>query len=263
MKRVSFVVGSVAVGLILAGCSAPATAPAPASAPAPMPSAVQKTPTLADAAPGAEVDKKALGDLLASGAKSMRTGHMEMTIKATAGGQGFTMTMKGDVDNTDPAKPRAAVAVDGPMKMDMVMDGETYYMMIPLLGKDWYTASKAELEKMGGSSIPNPEDQFSQARQIAEQAQKVVYVGEETVGGTSTKHYTFTVPLSAVSGTSVPASVAAQTVPYDVYLDAQGVVRKTAFSLTEPAMTGEVLLTKINEPVTITIPTGAKPFPNR
>lgn len=256
MKRVPLVAGALVAGMLFAGCSAPATTPA--TAPAPASTAAQK-PALGNAVPGSEVDKQALASFVTAGVKSMKTSHMSVVSKVTMSGKAVTVKMDGDIDLSDPARPRAAVTMDLMAKMEMVMDGEDYYIRMAALGPDWMKTTKAELSKSSSSSSIDFADQMNLTSEYVMKAEKAVYVGEETVDGVKTKRYTLTMPAADLLGASGMTS-AVSSVPFDMYLDAQGVIRKTHFALADPETTADVLVTKVNQPVSITVPTGAKPF---
>lgn len=268
---------SLAAAALLAGCSAP-TATTPASTvPSAHPStsaAPQASPTTAQAdasgasldsaTPGQEVDKDALAARMAEGVKTVKSMHMESVTTGQVGGNPVDVTLRGDVDTSDPDSTRGSLTMSGAIEMEAVVDGADYYLKLPMLGPDWFKASADDLGQ-AGSGVPNPADQTRQQREVAAAASKAVYNGEETIDGVATKHYTLTVPRDkAFSGQNATASPGKATeIPVEVYLDAQGVLRRMIVVVDEPAVTVTTDMSRFNEPVTITVPTDAKPLPGR
>ena len=260
LVKLSTVGLALAAALLITGCSGAPTTPAPTSA---SPSAAA-TPTATTLAPGAAVDKAALSTQLDEAQKSLTSLHLVMTTKATAAGQSFDVGMTGDLDVSDKANPRGALTLTGPMAMEMVLDsGEVYYIKMAMLGDQWFKATK---EDLGTASI-DPASQVNSYSTFLAKADKVVYVGEEQVEGAATKHYTLSVPKAALAGAAASAtpapSAAAETVPVELYVTEKGLVKKVSMAMTEPVMTMDIVMSKFNEPVTITIPTDAQPFPKR
>jgi len=83
----------------------------------------------------------------------------------------------------------------------------------------------------------------------------------------ATKHYLLTMDGSALAslGTGATAAPTTATIPYDMWVDGNSLMRKFAVTLKQDSgdfsMTG--VISKINEPVSIEIPTDAKPFPGQ
>lgn len=249
---------SCAAALLLAGCSAPAPAPAPAgtTAPGTTASSTPAAPAASGLVPGAEVDKAALSQELEAAQKNIKTLHMEMTTKANAAGTDFTMGMSGDMDVSNPAAPKGRLALTGPIAMEMIMDGgDIFYIKMPLLGEGWYKATQEEL----GAQVPDAAEQTNLYREFLTKAEKVTYVGEETVDGEKTRHYTLLVPTSTVS-----KDAAGDTpVPVSLYVNEQGWVKRTQLELADPVMSLDLTMSKFNEPVAVEIPADAQPFPKR
>lgn len=253
---------ALAGALVLAGCSAAPSNPAPTGAASSAPTSAAATPTPTAPATGATVDKAALTKQLEDAQASLNSVHMAMNTKASVSGMSFDVAMVGDMDVRDKANPRGSLSMTGPMPLEMIMDaGGVYYIKTAALGNQWYKATKDDL----GSGVPDPAGQASGYTELLKSADKVVFVGEETIEDTPTKHYTLSVPKSSASvpGASAAPSASGEMIPVELYVTAQNYVKKFTMTMTDPVVATDVVLSKFNEPVTITIPTDAQPFPKR
>ncbi len=264
LTKTRLLAAGLAAAVLASGCTAaPSTTTAPTTAGATA-SMAPASAGPADARPGADVDATALLDQVGTAAAAMKSTHLELKTTGAMSGQSFSMNMSGDLDLSDPAQPRSSMTMSGLLEMSMVVDAGVYYLKLPALGDGWYKATKAQLEQAGGGAIPDAAEQAKQYEFLDGKVERAVYVGEENVGGVATRHYTLSVRQAAITGvtpTASPSASAVETVPYELFVDAQGFVRRTLVTTTDPQLTIEVLLTAINQPVTITAPANAQEFP--
>lgn len=241
--------------LLVAGCSAPA--PAPAQAGSTAAATTPAAPATPKRAPGSEVDKATLAAELDAAAKNLTSMHMDMQSKTSAAGMTIDIGMTGDLDVTNRETPKGKISMTGFVPMDMVMDGtDVVYMKTPMLGEGWFKATHAEL----GADVPDAAEQTNLYKDFLGKADKVTYIGEETVEGEKTDRYTLMVPtkdLADGAGGDTPA-------PVELYVNQQGWVKKMQVNLTDPVnMSLDMVMSKFNEPITLEIPTDAQPIPKR
>lgn len=194
----------------------------------------------------------------AAGAKTQSKQSARASFKATFTGGQLSGTMTGDGAF---AKRKGHLTLDmsglsggtfGNGKAELIFDGLVYYMKLPpgmvptiLGGKQWF---KIDLAKLGNQTGLNLE-QLSQLNQsdpsqaldfLRGAAKDFQRVGTEQVRGTQTTHYKGDVDLAKVA-LDAPADVklvyrqllqqsAQKTVPMDVWVDGDGLVRRVRFT---------------------------------
>lgn len=277
--------GTLTAAVLLAGCSSPTTSPtsAPssgASSPAasasakPSSSSTSAAGTGAAAAvdqakPGDKVDAKALSDAMVAGQESVKTAVTTMKSKGKVQGVDVDLDTNAQVDMSDRNRVKMHLTLSK-MNVEAIMDGKDMYVKMPLLGEGWYKGTEADLGADGMGQMPTADQMTGQAQQLADSIREASFVGEETIDGVQTRHYKLMVErdkivdkaASAIPSASASASStssASALVPVDVWLDDKHVTRRSSSSI--DGSTTQVDVSKVNEPVSITIPTDAKPFP--
>lgn len=251
MKPVHPLVIGAAALILATGCSAPGTVTSTA-----VPAASTAAPAPASPASGQEVDKNQLLEDLAAASNRATTYAMEMTLKGTAAGQDVSGTINALVDQTDKANPRMKYSMDlGGMAMEMIMVDGNSYVKMALLGDTWM---KMTAEQMAQAGVDTPGVGASSGLEAARDSiQKVVFLGEEEVGGHATRHYRATVDAAAfdqMGGSGL--EIEGETFDYDLWVDADNLMRR--FSMTGQAEGSPLQMTatfdKWGEPVSIEAP---------
>lgn len=257
------VLSAALAALLITGCSAPTTVSAPASTAAGGPAATTSAPTSAPAG-GQEVDKTALLQQVAQAQAFVKTSTTTMDGITTTAGKTTPIKSVIVADRTDPKHLVAKTTMSAAgADINMIIDGDTYYMQ---MGGAWFKLTKASIET-SGVSVPDVTDQSTALKDMAAKVQKIVFVGDESVDGVATKHYLLTLDGSALSSLATGATAAptTTTIPYDMWVDGNSIMRKFAMTLKQDSgdfsMTG--VMSKINESVSIAIPTNAQPFPGQ
>lgn len=252
--------GVALLALALTGCSASApaatsgTAATSGAAAAPVTAAAPSTSSASQ--PDADA-KRALIESLQAGASKVKTKKTTTVMTMKVSGKEITIKASGSVDQTDPKRVKAALKTDmGGGSLNVVVDGTTLYTN---LGGQWYKSTKTRT----GVEQYVPGDPSAQIAKLASSIKTVTPAGEESIDGTATKHYVMTLDgaaLSALSGRNSGGSATTKDMTYDAWVDPSGVIRKYAATMPGVgSMSGTV--SAINEPVTIDIPTNAKPMP--
>lgn len=246
--------------LLVTGCTAPTTVSAPA------PTAATTSPAAPASAPagGQEVDKTALLQSMAEAQAGVKTSTTNMEGSTTTAGKTTPIksVIVADRTNADHVVAKTTMSAAG-ADINMIIDGDTYYM---LMGGAWFKLNKASIET-SGVSVPDVTDQSAALKDMAAKVQKIVLVGDESVDGVATKHYLLTLDGSALSSlaTGATAAPATATIPYDMWVDGNSIMRKFAMTLKQDSgdfsMSGAI--SKINESVSIEIPANAQPFPGQ
>lgn len=250
---------AVAALLLLGGCGGTATtttttAPAgTAAAPAPATST-----TKAGEVAGQTADKDAIIEKMMTAYSTVKTFTWTSDGSTNVGGTETKMSIVAVVDQSTKGHTKTKMTM-GTSAGDIVtiLDGDDYYLQ---MGGTWFKMDKASIEKTG-VEMPDSSDPASSLGDLRAQIQKAVFVGDESIDGTATKHYQLTLDSSALSelGQGATAKPTSSTMPYDVWLDSSGMMRKFAIQLEGVSMSG--VISKINEPVTIDIPTNAQKMP--
>lgn len=279
MKRtITLSAVGLAAAALLTGCSGgtPA-AQAPGAATSGGGTTSSTAPAPATSSTIAKTDTVTLIKQMTAGQKNLKyyTANTESTTKM----EGYSSTSKSVtlVDNTNPDKPKMQTTSDSTTNMGTgtphksqtvtVIDGEIIYTKEPDGSWSKNDVSRYKSPTASASPSANP-DEFAQ--KVADLIKEPTLVGEETVNGVPTKHYRFSLDMSQLFGSatggssasakaSASSSVDAST--NDYWLNADGVPVKT--STTSKYGTSTTVLSKLNEPLKIDVPTNAtvKPMP--
>jgi hypothetical protein len=194
----------------------------------------------------------------AAGAKTQGKESAKASFEATFTGGQLNGTMTG---NGSFAKRKGHLTLDmsglsggtfGNGKAELIFDGLVYYMKLPPEaaaqipgGKQWFKMDLAKLGKQTGLNLEqltqlNQSDPSQALDFIRSAARDFREVGSEEVRGMQTTHYKGSVDLTKVAA-DAPADVkqlydqllrqsTEKTVPMDVWIDGDGLVRKIRFT---------------------------------
>ena len=258
----------LAAALLVAGCGAPAATTTTSTTTSSTTTAATSTTstttstTTSSAPASGTVDKDALLKQLTAGNATVKTMTTTMDIAIKSADKTATTAMVMAVDQSDPKHLRASMTMNiGVGDMAVVMDGDNYYLQ---MAGTWYKMTKEQLQKTGGTA-PDTSTQADTLNKLGGKIQKVELIGTEQVEGVATKHYRLTLDGSAFGdlGTGATAAPTTDTIPYDLWVDDGGVMRKYSIALqeTDSSITMTGVVSKINQPLAITIPKDAKTFP--
>jgi hypothetical protein len=172
---------------------------------------------------------------------------MTMTATVTSGIQTVTMSGSGDFQN-DPNLGRMTIAVTGgPQAISMreVLQGTTVYMTSDMFdgrlpgGKTWL---KLDLQKAMKSlgvdfatlSSQSPTDALARLRTSG----TVTKLGPQRLGGVATTHYSAILDADRVAKLTKSLGVSIAYGPVDVWVDAQGLVRRVHLTAVMDGSTG-------------------------
>lgn len=283
MKRtITLSAAGLAAAALLTGCTGTPTATPAAGGTSTSTSTSISAPTTATSSTVTKTDTVTLIKQMTNGQKNLKyyTSNSESNFKygkVASTTKGVTV-----VDNTNPDKPKMQMTNDTSMDMGTgtpqksqtitVFDGDTLYTKEP--DGSWSKTDTAALGASLASAAPTPTanpDEYAQ--KIADLIKEPTLVGDETVNGMPTKHYRFTVNMSQLFGTVMGQGASASAQPSassdgsemttnDYWLNADGVPIKSTTS--SKMGTSTTVLSKLNEPVKIDIPTNAttKPMPS-
>jgi hypothetical protein len=244
--------------------------------------------------PGSEIS------LAAERTHDQGTSHMTMsgTVSTSVNGQDVSLTMQGSGEadikhhlaqiSMQMSLPPGADIGGDDLTIDEVFDNYVIYMRSPLFasamppGKEWASMDLNAVGKQLGLDFQqlsglgangDPSEMLNQLRAVSGQVENV---GEEDVDGVATTHYAATVDLRRYATLADPADRSAvresiqhlldlgapATVPTDVWVDGQHLVRRMQMSYTQdnPAtgspmqMTIDIGLSDFGEPVDIQVP---------
>ncbi len=250
---------ALALPLVLGACSSGGGTASPTatngSPAASAPAADGSDPFNAQA--GQEVDKSALLDQTQQAMMDKKTYAMNMQM--AMGGQ--TMKVSGVGDMTDPANLKVKMTMEMPgasgQGINMLLIGKTMYMQMPgQAGGKYVKVPMSQLQQAGGQDFEKLLNPAESLKMSKDAITKATYVGEEDVSGTKLKHFTLLMDMSkanaAAGVTPAPNATGPQTVPYDVWVDSDKLVRKMELSVQGTKMTST--LDKYGEPVKIDAP---------
>ncbi len=250
---------ALALPLVLGACSSGGGTASPTatngSPAASAPAADGSEPFNAQA--GQEVDKSALLDQTQQAMMDKKTYAMNMQM--AMGGQ--TMKVSGVGDMTDPANLKVKMTMEMPgasgQGINMLLIGKTMDMQMPgQAGGKYVKVPMSQLQQAGGQDFEKLLNPAESLKMSKDAITKATYVGEEDVSGTKLKHFTLLMDMSkanaAAGVTPAPNATGPQTVPYDVWVDSDKLVRKMELSVQGTKMTST--LDKYGEPVKIDAP---------
>ena len=255
-------VGLIAGLTLLTACSSSASAPpAPASASVSAPASASATSAPAPSAPasGAESVDDILARLVTAQA-TVKTYSIDMETRTEVSGKTVKMTMKGVIDQSDPAKLSMSMTTQfSGFKTRLIQVYGDLYVQMAATGKKWL---KVPSSQAGQYETTTDVDFTESLENSRDSIQSVVVVGEETGLGTPTTHYRMTLTADALDelGGTPDGSLDGETFRYDVWLDGADLPRKFAMDLTMDVDSEKtpVMMTATmddyNEPVTIEAP---------
>lgn len=237
---------------LLAGCTAGADEEPP------VPAATTDADAAGDApAPGDEVDIDAFYDQAQQAAREAGTYFMSMTLD----GGGEAITMNGQGDLSDPARPLADMTMTTPgggAQTRIVLDGDAAYVQAPgMSGEASFIRMPVEAfvqpDGQNLTSLMNPAESMELTRAAVE---RIVYQGVEEEAGQRLHHYSVTMDpqrLEQTYTTQQPGVVTMPaTIPYEVWLDDEHRLRKMTMEAQGSTMT--MTADRYGQPVEITPP---------
>lgn len=191
--------------------------------------------------PGEEVDAAEFVDALKAGAAEATTASFDMKMTAA----GMDISAEGQIDyQADPPEMEISMTMpmlgQDPIKMVMV-DGKAYMNMGALTDGKFIEADADDPNSPLGdtSELTDSMDPMKTFGDFEDGLTKVVYVGEESVGGDDTEHYTLSVDTTKLSGQFSDLASSGAEIPeeleYDMWLDGDNNIRKLTFDLGEMA----------------------------
>ena len=238
-KRLAAVL--IAVPIALTGCSSAGEKPAPSGA-----ASTSSAGPLAGLKAGQEVDKAVFFAATKAVADTTKT----YTFSTLVGPDGTVAKSTGLVDNTDPADPKrqATITSEAGTESVLIVGGKVYSKVdAENGGKYVVSALTPELKATLGAS--------ARVDQKQDVTSKVVFVGEEELGGTKVRHFTLT---TTTPGASPPASAGTATATptvgqLDYWLDESNRPRKLQHTV--DGVLSVTTYDKWGDKVTITAPT--------
>ena len=245
------------VALSACGSSTDAEPPAKNAA---SPSASPSSP--AHAAHGA-VDGREVATKMADAMLAKKTAHMSMTTNGTP-------TMTGDSEVGNPIKVAMKISQQG-LKLEVVqVSGLLYIKGIPGTTKPWIKVDPKGTDAFSKAmaSVSNEISKSSDPRALVETMEGVKgkHVGTEQVGGDSTEHYLFLIPISSYAKVLSPAGLKALKgmvkgpIANDLWVGEDNLPRKMATTM---VVGGKKQLTELTysdwgKPVNIVAPPAAQ-----
>ena len=250
---------ALALPLVLGACSSGGGTASPTatngSPAASAPAADGSDPFNAQA--GQEVDKSALLDQTQQAMLDKKTYAMNMEM--ALGGQTMKVSGVGDISDPENLKVKMTMEMPGAggQGINMLLIGKTMYMQMPgQAGGKYVKVPMSQLQQAGGQDFEKLLNPAESLKMSKDAITKATYVGEEDVSGTKLKHFTLLMDMSkanaAAGVTPAPNATGPQTVPYDVWVDSDKLVRKMELSVQGTKMTST--LDKYGEPVKIDAP---------
>ena len=253
------VAATVGAVVALAGCGSGGSGSASAGGSSSSPATPSAAATATDAA--------GLQTVLRSGATSLKTAHLDMTVDAA----GQSLTASGD-EKLSGGKLKAMdlseqIGTAGTIRI-VIVDGKTYAQLPQSAGttaKPWVlvtTDSTNPVVASMASTLQSVQQSASvdQYSAFAQAAVGVVPQGAEKVGEASTTHYSLTVDVSkmpdTVTGRQALISAGITTLPIELWVDGKGrpVKMTEQLSVQGQSVSTVVTLSRFDEPVTVTAP---------
>lgn len=254
---------AVPAALALAACSS-STSGTGTSTDSPASPPTSSAPTTSAA--GKPASAAALGRRLQSGVASVRSAHISMNI--SAGGQAITGSGDEKLAN---GKLRAMHLTEnvGGSSIELVIAGGKTYIKLPAAlshsRKPWTLVSQHSSNpavKQIASTLDSALSSVSigDVSAFVNSASSVRNDGKATVGGVDTTHYSVAIDVAKLPA-SLPGREQLQAsglahLPLELYVDGQGrpVQVSESFTVASQKIATKVLVTKYNQPVTITAP---------
>lgn len=220
------------------------------------------------AAGGAPTDAAGLMSLMSSAGKTIHTGHVEFDMNLDG------QHVRGSGDERLSAGTFQAMHITetgrtlgGTMEL-IIVNGKEYAKLPKFLnksGKPWVQASENSSNPVARSLAQNLDQTLGSAsvdkiKEFVRAARSVEVVGDETLNGTRTTHYSIKVDLSKLHSAAIDPSALKQaglsTLPIQLYIDDRGLPRQVtmAFQLKGHPVTMKMTAGDYDKPVTITAP---------
>lgn len=253
MSRNHILIG-LAAGLALFTACTPAAPPATQ----PIVSAPAESPATSDTGGGANPD-----DVIARmGAANdkVKTYVIDMKMDTAAMGNEATITMAGQMDQTDKSNIKMAMDMEFVgMKMKLLQVDGAMYMKLDASGDMWMKVPEDQMSQY--ESTTDSTDVSAKLQEVQDSIKQVESLGTETVDGVQTTHYRFSIDGSALSKlTGADGEIDAETFTYDIWLDDADLVRRVSMDL-KATIDGKSVPLKVdgkmshyNEPVDIKAP---------
>lgn len=213
----------------------------------------------------------------ATKSNSQTSEHIALTSKTSAAGKTYTLSGSGDFQN-QPALGGMTMNVEipgHPMTIRDVLAGTKVYASSDALGallpsgKSWLEIDYAAAAKKLGVDVASIGAQSPTVTlQQLEQSGHTKKIGTETIDGVQTTHYQATVPEKNALTLANLSKGKVSIQPVDVWVDANGLVRRVHFSYSaqEPGagglLTNDTTLDVSNygEAVNVTVPSPAETY---
>ena len=257
--RKAAVAVALTIPLALGACSSGSGSTSPSGAGTSAAAASQANGPF-DAAAGQEVDKNAFLDETNAAMMAKKTYAMTMTMAMS--GQNMTVKGVGDMSDQNNLKVKMTMEMPGAtgQGINMLLIGKKMYMQLPgQAGGKYVEVPMAQLQQSGGQDFEKLLNPAESLKMSKDAVQKVTYVGEEDVSGEKLRHYQMVLDLekaNAAAGVTPSANpTAAKTVPYDVWVDGDKLMRK--LEMTVEGTKVSMVRDKYGEPVDISAPPSA------
>ncbi|GAB98234.1 hypothetical protein BJY21_000641 [Kineosphaera limosa] len=213
-----------------------------------------------NATAGAEVDKDAFMEQ--TQAAMLEKGSYAMTMTMSLGGQDMKVTGVGDMTDKDNLKAKMTMEMPGStgQGINVLLVNKTMYMQLPgQAGGKYVEMPMEQLTQAGGGDFERLLNPAESLRMSKDAVNKITFVGEEDKDGQKLKHYQMELDLTkaneAAGVTPAPNATGPQTVPYDVWVDNDKLMRQMEMTVEGTKVT--MLLDKYGEPVDIAAPPSA------
>jgi hypothetical protein len=211
-----------------------------------------------------------LATKLEAGSRSVTSAHITLSSKV---GNQSVLTAQGDETLADGKLTAMSLNEQaGTLNLTMLLvDGGVYLKLPPNLnqsGKPWVKAttesSSPVLRQLAASASSLKQNaSLSQYKSLAEAASFLQTGGTEKVNGAAATHYSLTVDVAKVPGTAFTQATkdalekaGVTAIPEDLWVDEKGrpVKGSNRFTLNGQVVTSTFTVSRINQPVTITVP---------
>lgn len=210
-----------------------------------------------NATAGSEVDKNAFIEQTQQAMLDKGTYAMDMTMAIS--GQNMQVKGVGDMSDQENLKVRMTLEMPGAtgQGINMLLVDKKMFMQLPgQAGGKYVEVPMDQLSQSGGQDFEKLLNPAESMKMSKDSVQQVTFVGPEDVNGEQLKHYQMVLDVSkaneAAGITPAPNSTGPQTVPYDVWVDGNKLMRKMEMTIEGSKVT--MLLDKYGEPVDISAP---------
>lgn len=193
-------------------------------------------PTSDGGAAGSAISTDEMAQLLKDSVAKLDTAHATTTMSISAGGQDVAMTSEADIQS-NPMAASMTVSMSGMEFQEILVDGVMYMKSPGLTGGKW---AKLDMSALGGAlgggalsqTFTNP---MAMMDQMADYLSSATYVGDESVGGASAKHYRMTIDFKSAMAKMAPnmgqTAQLPDTTTEDIWLDSEGRPVKTVVEM--------------------------------